>query len=335
MARCYDPGRMSSAPARSAAPPGRVASLWRVLRGVAWTVVLAVLAVAAAGLIGGTWHAPGSPARAELTYIGDAALDPRLDAATAQLGVIAALVDELTQEAKTALGEVASSDPSRLREALEEGGLAAAAIARATRDLRDSLVGLPGDGPAAAIDFNNATLVRRAAVLAAIDAAASLAAQWQQVNGRAADAAHLISVIDGHDQTVLAAAAQGRASAFAEAEAIVGDALLVVAEVQALRVRLIAGSDRTVLDEWIERNAAYDVALRALYAALVKSKGDPGTVEVQSARREERLAFAQLPPDRRTIVVIVAEVARGGLTQAVLAIEEALSRIEDALAEAG
>jgi hypothetical protein len=46
------------------------------------------------------------------------------------------------------------------------------------------------------------------------------------------------------------------------------------------------------------------------------------------------VAFAQLPPDRRTIIVIVSEVTRGGLTQAVLAIEDARGRIDDALAEA-
>ena len=59
--------------------------------------------------------------------------------------------------------------------------------------------------------------------------------------------------------------------------------------------------------------------------------------------RREGLSFIRcvkaahdlLPPDRRTIIVIVAEVARGGLTQAVLAIEEANGHIDDALAETG
>jgi hypothetical protein len=100
-----------------------------------------------------------------------------------------------------------------------------------------------------------------------------------------------------------------------------------------LRKRLIAGTEQTVLDEWINRTGGYDIALKALYGALVKS-GGVVTVEVQSARRAERLAFDRLPPDRRTIILIVAEVARGGLTQAVLAIEEAHSRIDEALAEA-
>ena len=84
---------------------------------------------------------------------------------------------------------------------------------------------------------------------------------------------------------------------------------------------------------WIAR-LAYDLALKALYFALVASNGEL-TVTVQSARRDERAAFDQLPPDRRTILVIVSEVSRGGLNQAVLAIEEARGRIDGALAEAG
>ena len=61
-----------------------------------------------------------------------------------------------------------------------------------------------------------------------------------------------------------------------------------------------------------------------------KSKGKI-TLEVQAARRDEQIAFNNLPPDRRTIIVIVSEVARGGLTQAVLSLEDAHARIDDAL----
>jgi hypothetical protein len=318
----------------SSAPTRILSSLGRVLRGVVWVIGFALLAASAAGLVGVSWHAPGSPARAELTYPGDSALTPRLDAATEQLKGISSDVVKLATEAKTALSEVASTDPTRLREALERGALAAASISTTTTDLRRSLAGLPGDGPAALIEYSNATLVRRAAVLAAIDAAASLATQWQQVTGRAVDAAELTSLIATHDTTVLDAASNGRASRYKNAVAILDDAILTIEEIHTLRVRLIAGTEPTVLDEWIARNTNYDGALQRLYAALVKSKGVVN-LDVQAARRDEQVAFAQLPPDRRTIIVIVAEVARGGLTQAVLAIDEASGRIDEALAEAG
>lgn len=319
---------MSSAPARILEPLGRV------LRGLAWAMLLALLAVSGAGLTDGAWHAPGSPARAELTWAGDAAIDARLDLATIELQRISHDVAQLATEAKTALEEVASTDPTRLNAALERGNEIAAALESETHDLLEALRGLPGDGPSAAIDFSNATLVRRAAILAAIESTSNLAGSWSQVTARAGDAAQLTALIARHDATVLEAAAKGVDHQYKVAIPILDQALLIVADIKTLRVRLIASSDPTILDEWVERNGAYDLALKALYAALVTSKGKL-TLAVQSARREERAAFDRLPPDRRTIIVIMAEVARGGLTQAVLAIEEASGRIDDALAEAG
>ncbi len=305
----------------------------RVLRGIVWAVIFAVIAVGAAGLVGQAWHAPGSPSRAELTYAGDVALDQRLDAATDQLKLIVANVDLLATEAKTALEEIASADPAVLRESLQRGDEIAATIDISTRALRDSVSTLPGDSPGAVIEYSNASLVRRAAIVTATGAAASLAAEWQQVTGRALDGAQLTTLIADHDHKVVDAIAQGRGRHYAEAIPILDDAILTVGEVVTLRKRLIAGSEQTVLDEWINRTGGYDIALKALYGALDKS-GGVVTVEVQSARRAERLAFDRLPPDRRTIILIVAEVARCGLTQAVLAIEEAHSRIDEALAEA-
>lgn len=314
---------------------GRILStIGRALRLAAWTILFAVLAAGGAGLIGQAWHPPGTPARAELTYAGDTVLGARLDLASARLAEIAEEVDRLADEAKTALAEVTSSDPTRLHESLQRGGQAAATIDVQTRDLREALADLPGGGPSAAVEYGNATLVRRSAVLTALEAASSLAAHWRQVAARATEAANLTALIDLHDQTVLAAADQGRDRRYARAMRILDEALLVVADIQTLRARLIAGTSGTVLDEWIERNSDYDLALRNLYGALRTSGGEV-TVEVQFARRDEQLAFERLPPDRRTIVVIVAEVTRGGLTEAVIAIEDARARLDDALVEAG
>lgn len=324
MGRCYDPQPMSTALTRIRK------AVVKLLRGAVWTVLFATFAAGGAGVLGESFHAPGSPARAELTYTGDAALDGRLDPATAQLQAISRNVDQLAADAKTALEEVASSDPTRLRNALADGGQAATAIATETRDLKEALAGLPGDGPGAVLQYSNATLVRRAAIIAALDAATSVASLWQTVTGGAANAAHLISLIDQHDQTVLAAAAQGRAAEYRAGATTLSTALETIASVQQLRTTLITGSGDTVLDQWILRTSNYDKALQALYNALDQS-GGVVTLDVQAKRRDEQAAFAQLPPDRRTIVVIVSEVARGGLTEAILAIDEAHARIDDAL----
>jgi hypothetical protein len=320
---------MSSAPARN------LPSLGLVLRGIAWIALFAVMAAGAAGLIAEASHTPGSAARAELTAEGDAALNARLDAVTSQLLAISANVDDLAAAAKRALEEISSPDPTGLQQSLEHGGEVAASISIDTKELQDALAGLPGDEPNATLRYSNGALVRRAATLAALDAAAGLQANWEQVTAHGLEAAQVTTLIAQHDKTVLDAAAQGRTRQYAKAAATLDDALLTVAAIKEQRTKLIADTNRTVLDEWIDRNRDYDLALQAVYTALVASKGDPATVRVQKARAAERQAFNQLPPDRRTIIVIVAEVARGGLTQAVIAIEDARGRLEDALTEAG
>jgi hypothetical protein len=319
---------MSSAPARF------LPNIVRAIRGMLWAALFAVLAAGAAGLVAQANHAPGSPARAELTYAADAALSARLDQATVQLQAIATHVEQLAEEAKTALAQLASSDPATLQASLQHGGEVAAAIDAETIAVLAVLAGLPGDGPEAALEYSNDTLVRRAAILAALDAAASLNASWQQVTARAGQASQLTILLAEHDQIVLDAAAKGRDHAYAEAATMLDQAILAVSNVKSQRTTLIAGTEPTVLDEWILRNGAFDVALQALYLALVASGGKQTPAVVQ-ARRAELEAQARLPPDRRTIIVIVAEIARGGLTQAVLAIEDARGRIDDALAEAG
>jgi hypothetical protein len=325
--RCYDPRRMSTARARI------LPILGRAIRGIVWTALFAVLAAGAAGLIAQASHPPGSAARAELTSEGDAVLDARLDAATTRLQGISDDVDALAEDAKAALEQLSGTDPSKLQDSLAQGSEVAQRIDTETRAVRDSLAGLPGDEPDAAIRYGNDTLVRRATVLAALGAAASLNAQWLQVTAKAGDVSQLITLIDGHDRVVLDAAAKGRSRAYSRAADTLDDAILAVASVKAARDKLIADTGPTVLDQWIDRNRDYDLALKSLYVALAESNGRI-TVKVQAARRLERDAFEQLPPDRRTIIVIVAEAARGGLTQAVLAIEDARGRIDDAVASA-
>jgi hypothetical protein len=318
---------MSSARARI------LPSLGRAVRGLLWTALFAVLAAGAAGLIAGASHTPGGSARAELTSEGDAALGARLDGATQQLQSISDAVDSLADAAKTALEQVASSDPTKLQESLEAGDELGASIDAASRALKASLADLPGAEPDAIIRYSNDTLVRRAAVLAALEATTNLDALWQQVTGKATEASQVTTLIGQHDQTVLDAAALGTKRQYAEASATLDRALLTVVDVKAARNKLIPDIGPTVLDEWIDRDRDYDLALKTLYDALVASGGKP-TAAVVTAQRAERQAFKRLPPDRRTIIVIVAEVARGGLTQAVLAVEDARGRLEDALAGA-
>jgi hypothetical protein len=325
--RCYDPARMSSAataPAVSRA--GSMAS------GLAWTALAIVVALGAAGLDAMLLHPPGGPSRAELTYPGDAALRIRLDGATKTLKEIADNVDRMAAASKAALGAIASADANALQSNLERGNGAAVLISQATLDLRQSLAGLPGDGPDATIQFSNATLVRRAEILAAMDAALTLAEDWANVTGRSLDAARVTTALQQHDSQILDATNLGVVGDYQDAVAKIDTARITLDDVQSLRNQIVATGEVTVLDEWIAVHERYDNALEVLYKSIIRAKGR-NTLTVQAAAREEKLARAQLPADNKAIVVIVAQIAQGGLNQAVLAINDAQGRIERALEE--
>ncbi len=93
---------------------------------------------------------------------------------------------------------------------------------------------------------------------------------------------------------------------------------------------MAASVDVAILTQWIDRNANYDRALRALYQVL-RTSGSKITPAVEKAYKAEQEARALLPGDTRGLIVIMSDVARGGLNQAVIAIEEAKGRLTDAL----
>jgi hypothetical protein len=77
---------------------------------------------------------------------------------------------------------------------------------------------------------------------------------------------------------------------------------------------------------WLDLNAAYDAAVRRLYQALVDSKGKVNA-EVRKAFDGEVAARKRLPPDTKGLVIILAEIGRGGLNQAVISIEQARAEL--------
>jgi hypothetical protein len=322
MARCYDPGRMAIAP-----------DAGRLIRTAAWVALAAILALGSAGLIAQLSHPPGGPSRAELTYTADLALAVRLDDATTKLQDIAELVDHLSADAKTALEAVNGHDPSTLQATLDRGGSTARLIQSSTHELLDSLAGLPGEGPVAAATYANATLVRRSAILAALDAASGLADQWAHVTGRSVDASRLTLVLQDHDATVAAAAQQGVAAKYSAALVTLAHALDLLDEIDSLRTSFSSTSEVSVLDEWLLRHRVYDHTLVGLYRAL-KASGGKRNAEVDDWFRQQEAALANLPQDDSALIVIVSQIAEGGLNQAVVAIEDASGRIDRALAEA-
>ena len=115
-----------------------------------------------------------------------------------------------------------------------------------------------------------------------------------------------------------------------EALADIDHATATLDQAGTLRDKLGNSVDVTELNEWLRRNRNYDVALRRLYVA---SAASPNRVnaELRAAMDAEKAARAELPGDTSGLVIIMAEIGRGGLNQAVLAIEEARGKLSDVL----
>ena len=163
-----------------------------------------------------------------------------------------------------------------------------------------------------------------------LDATRQLDASWSRLTAGALSATRLSTSLAEHDRLVGEAAARGRQGEYKEALVFLTDAADELTAERTMRDVLANTVDVSVLDQWMERNTTYDKALRALYVALNRAGGKI-TDDVRDERAAEQEARRRLPPDSRGLIVIIAEIGRGGMNGAVIAIEEAKARIADAL----
>ncbi|TAL07751.1 MAG: hypothetical protein EPO00_08550 [Chloroflexota bacterium] len=305
------------------------AAIRLAIRGAFGVLVLAI-AIGSAGIVALWSHPPGTEARAELTWAGDTKLGASLDAAQSDLTAIAADTDRLAVLARGAIGSLTADDQAPFGEALSQGTTVANAIEADSAALRQTLADLPGAEPTDALAYGADLLARRSDLIAALDATQGLGRSWVTLTGISLEASTLISLLAAHDSTVAAAAAQGRATDYVGALATLDSAIARLDDALTIRNRLANTTDVETLDDWMGRNRVYDQALIALYSAL---RGSGGVIDdaVRAAFREESRARADLPPDTRGLVVILADIGRGGLNQAVIAIDQARARLSLAL----
>jgi hypothetical protein len=308
-----------------------VTGLRSLLGGVAWLAILVVIALGAAGLVGAMDHAPGTAARAELTAAGDAAVTPRLNAAEGEIGVLADQVDALGSQARVALAALNGTDGAAGEAAIARGDAIVLDVIERTASLRRELAAIPYVGtPEAGLTVSDAVVTRHATLVAALDATDGLDVAWARLTVGSVTATRMSALLAEHDRLVIAAADRGVNAKYADAIKILDGAKAQIAAARALQVRLAVTVDVSVLDEWLTRNENYDVALRGLYTAISKV-GRTVTPAIRAAVKAEADARAQLPADNRGLVVIMAEIGRGGMNGAVIAIEEARAKLADAL----
>lgn len=300
-----------------------------------WLVLAILVAAGGAGIVVGLDHVPGTGARPELTWAADQTAGDALDAVEADLAALEPQVEELGLQARGALASLSGQDLETVQATVDEGSVLVAAIRDRSASIRTELLAVPGvDGTAARLTTSQAVGDRHASMIRALDATEGLDDAWARLTVGAISASRLSGLLGDHDQTMLRAVDAGRDARYAEAIGIIDEARAMLDAAGQLRAQLANTVDVSTLDEWLRRNRTFDDALRTLYAELDASGGRSNPA-VRDALAAQEAARDDLPPDSRGLIVIMAEIGRGGLNGAVITIEEARGELADAIEDLG
>jgi hypothetical protein len=310
--------------------PAMTRFLQRATLAVVWLLIVAVVSVGGAGLVAALANQPGTPARAELTFEGDAAAATALDGVQVELTDLAKDVERLGELGRGALTALVSSDFTTLDAAVADGQTLARAIDTRSAQIRAELRQLPGTGLHEALVWSPDTIGRRDVALGAVDATGGLEAAWARLAAGSTVANRLTLLLTNHDVTAGKAAASGRDRKYAAALKTLATAQAMLVEAKTLRDALANTVDVNTLTQWIDRNNEYDTALARLYRATIAAKGRI-TQELKDAFVAERRAHDFLPSNTTGLVIILAEIGRGGLNQAVIGIEETRAKLQAAI----
>ncbi len=305
--------------------------LSRLVAALLWLIAAVAIALGAAGLVTALDPPPVDGGRGDLTATGDAVLTPRLDAIAEDLAALTEDVEALGTQARGALAALSAPDMDTVDAAIAAGDGHLLDITVGAARIRQALAGLPIVGtPEAEYRLSPSVRERHARLVAAVDEVDGLEPAWAGLSTGSLAASRLSTLLAAHDQAVLDAAALGREADYAAAIDTLDAADAAIAEARELRDVLARTVEVDVLDEWLDRNADYDAALRGLYAAL-DGVGGRVTDDVRQAIDAEAAAKARLPADSRGLIVIMGEIGRGGINQAVITIEQARAALTEAL----
>lgn len=305
-----------------------------LLAALAWLVAVLAIALGAAGLVTAMDAPPAGRERPEFTVRGDAIVDPALDVIESELATLSADVDALGTQARGALASLVGSDMATVDGAITAGDGLMVQVTLRVATIRQALAEVPLIGtPQARYQVSSAVRDRYDRLRAAVAEVDGLDGAWARLTTGSVAASRLSTLLAAHDQAVLSAAGLGRDAKYQEAVKTLDDADAAIGDSRRLRDVLAKTVDVVVLDQWLDRNAGYDVALRGLYQAL-DDVGGRVTQAVRKAIDAERAAKERLPADSRGLILIMGEIGRGGMNGAVIAIEQARGRLADALTPA-
>jgi len=308
-----------------------VGSARRLVVAFVWLVLATVVALGGAGVATALNHPPATGARPELTWAGDNRANTALDAPTVRLQALSDAVDALGASSRTALANLVAGDTTTLTATLAKGTSQLALVSDASAALEGALGAVPYADDRAALNVSAATIARYEQLAATPALTANLENDWEVLSARAMAASGVPDLLARHDQQTAAAAKQGEAGHYQAAIALLDAPDATIATARELAASLARNADVTTLSQWIDRQATYDASLRQLYTALLTSKGKV-TDAVRAAFATEEAAKASLPTSTKGIVVIMGDIARGGMNQVVIDIETVRGSLAAALA---
>ncbi len=301
-------------------PAKRGSILARLIPAAGWTAAAIVLSLGSAGIVGGTSRSPWDGSRPELTWAADQAIRPGLAAAATDLTRLSGEVNQLGELGRDAIAALINRDTGRLTATTTNGTTLVAAIGADTASIRVRLGTLPGiatgDETATGADLRQ----RYDAITVALANTADLQSSWVQLTTGSVVATALTQDLSDHDLHAGQAVKLGSTALYARALAAMTLAQASLASAATRRDALANTDDVSILTQWIDRNAAFDSAAVTLYK-LLEASPRKVTPAIRTAFANLALARQNLPPDTRALVVILDDVARGGLNQAVIAIE--------------
>jgi hypothetical protein len=296
-----------------------------------WLLAAALIALGAAGVVAGMdTPATNGTDRTGRTGHGDAMVNASLDTIEADLRSLSASVGSLGEQARVILASMASNETDAVDAATATGTQLVADIKTQTDGIRDALDQVPIVGSrAAAYALSPETIDRYQGYVDVLRTTEAIESAWTSLTVGALSANRLSALLAAHDQAVVDAAAAGRKAQYPTALKYLDEADKAIADAKTLRDRLKATVDVSTLDAWLDRSHAYDVALRALYDAVRRGAS---TATIRGAMQKEQAAKDRLPPDTRSLVLIMADIGQGGINDAAIDIEQAKADLDEALA---
>ena len=173
---------------------------------IAWVSLSLLIALGSAGIVAAMGHAPGTAARPELTWAGDAAVASALDAATGDLEALAAEVDALGATARVALSQVVAGDADALQATIASGTRSVADVQKLSSELEQSLAAVPHTGEDWALHVSADSRNRFDQLALTAGVTKGIGDDWAALTGRSIDATRVSALLTSHDEQTAAAA---------------------------------------------------------------------------------------------------------------------------------